>query len=83
MTTGVLGAIEILGAINVGKSDQETHKIVNEIVKAIRTQDRQEWPSKELRVHVNQLDKVQKELFTETMEDMLEALDEHYGKINE
>lgn len=82
MSGGVLGAIELLGYINNNKSDKETHVIINKIIKAIESKDRQAWPSKDLRKMVNEMDKVQQKLFYETMKDMKEALDEAYGKLD-
>lgn len=82
MQGGVLGAIELLGYINNGKTDKETHVDINQIIKAIKTKDRQAWPSKDLRKLYNSMDKFQQKLFYDVMKDMKEGLDEAYGRID-
>lgn len=77
----MLELIEILGRVNNGKSDRETHKLIKETVDAIVNKERQTWPSKELRAHYNSLDKLQQKLALEVLNDMLDGLNEAYGDL--
>jgi len=81
MTGGVLGAIALLGEINNGKSDRETHKLVKRIIVAMDEKKRKEWPDKRLRELVNKMDKLQRSYFLETLKDMDYALDEYYSTL--
>lgn len=79
---GILGAIALLGEINNGKSDYETHKLVKQVIAAMEEKKRKDWPDKRLRELVNSLDKIQRNYFLETLKDMDEGLSEHYGPLN-
>lgn len=81
MQEGILGAIALMGEINEGKSDRETHKMVKQIIKAMSEKKRQEWPDKRLRTLVNKMDKVQRDYFILTLKDMDEALTDEYGPL--
>jgi isopropylmalate/homocitrate/citramalate synthase len=78
---GILSAIALLGEINDGKSDRETHKLVKKIIKAMEEKKRQEWPDKRLREMVNKMDNIQRNYLLETLKDMDQALTEHYGPL--
>lgn len=78
MNNGILGAIALLGEINDGKSDIETHVLINKIIKAMTEKKRQEWPDKRLRKLVNEMDDTQRYYFLMTLQDMSDALTEHY-----
>jgi hypothetical protein len=78
MQGGIFVAIELLGKLNEGKTDKETHKDIKQILKAMSEKNRQAWPSKELRKVVNELDQQSKKLFFQTLVDMDDALNEHY-----
>ena len=76
---GLLGAITLLGKTNEGFTDQETHAYLKKVAEAMETKNRSLWPDKELRTHVNALDKTQYDLFLNVVRDMIEGLDDHYG----
>lgn len=80
---GIMGAITLLGEINEGKSDKFTHKLVKQIIKTMEQKKRGEWPNKELRTYVNQLDKLQYKYLLDTLKDMEGALNEAYGDLYE
>jgi dsRNA-specific ribonuclease len=80
---GIMGAIALLGQLNEEKSDKFTHKLVKQTIKAMENKKRGEWPNKELRAYVNQLDKLQYKYLLDTLKDMAQALDEAYGDLYE
>lgn len=77
---GILAAIELMGKINDGKGDKETHKLVKQIISSMENKNRTEWPSKELRTIVNKMDHLQYSLFLLTLKDMDEGLTEYFSK---
>ena len=77
---GVLGAIEIMGRLNEGKTDKESAIMVKQIIKAIETRN-SKWPSNELCKHVYNMDSTQTKLFLDVLKDMDFAFDEHFGLI--
>jgi hypothetical protein len=76
---GILSAIALLGEINDGKSDRETHKLVKQIIVAMEEKKRKVWPDKRLREMVNKMDNIQRNYLLMTLKDMDVALTEAYG----
>jgi hypothetical protein len=81
--TGIIGAIVLMGQINDGKSDKETHKMIRQIISAMENRKRSEWPNKELRKMVNEFDSLTRSLFLDTLLDMDETLVEAYGIVED
>lgn len=78
---GILAAIALMGEINEGKSDKETHKMIKQIIKAITEKKRQAWPDKRLRKLVNEMDDLSKKYFLATLYDMDEALTNYFKNV--
>lgn len=76
---GVFGAIVLMGEINNGKSDRDTQKMVKQIINAMTEKKRQQWPDKRLRKLANEMDDLSKGYFLNVLQDMSDALDEHFG----
>lgn len=79
---GIFGAIEHLGFLNKGKTDKETHKVVKQLITAIREHKRSEYPDKEIRRIVNGMHKTSRKMFLDVLVEMDLALTEHYGDSN-
>lgn len=78
---GILAAIALMGEINEGKNDKETHKMVKQIIKAMTEKKRQSWPDKRLRKLVNEMDDLSKKYFLATLYDMDEALTNYFENV--
>jgi hypothetical protein len=78
---GILAAIALMGEINEGKSDKETHAMIKQIIKAMTEKKRQVWPDKRLRKLVNEMDGLSRKYFLATLHDMDEALTDYYEHV--
>lgn len=72
---GILDALNRMQEIpECNESDMKALFFVRQVLYAMKYKKRQSWPDKELRSIVNKLDKYQKALFYETLQDIENGL---------
>ncbi|HLO11589.1 MAG TPA: hypothetical protein VK190_04970 [Pseudoneobacillus sp.] len=74
-----MDGILALGNANVGKSDKETHVMVKQVIKCLKTRNAK-WPTDELCKVVFQMDDMSRRYFLDTLIEMDEGLQEMFDE---